>query len=162
MSKRVFTVTVNGRTFKRASENRTYTHAILALRDLERERAVAHGWTKQEEQQAEANFRFHQQQADGSWWKVHGFEYRDDERTREVRARSQGIVDAGLVAFVAASKARKIEQFEQEVAGGAFRWHAIGWAGSAKLAEAEVRRRGGGYYKDVRAVLVAATVVLPE
>jgi hypothetical protein len=148
-----FEVIVNGRTFKRTSANRTYTHAILALRNITRACDEAHAWTAAEQQLAEENYQFHCDQADGSWWPKNGWVFRESD-ANDVAVRDEGrqIAAAGLEAYIASIKADKLARFDRVLAQGGFQWHVIAWAGSQRLADAQVRSNSRrSYYANVRA-----------
>lgn len=155
MPKVVYSVTINGRVEKRKSE-RTYTHAVIAIRNEERSRERAYSWCADDQENAEHNFRFLEKCVDGSWYRENGWEVKHNEH-------DAATVVAGFEAYLAGLKADKIKGFEDDKAKGGFVWRVVAWAGSQKLAEAQVRTlKNRGYYLDVKAVPAGANLTLHD
>jgi hypothetical protein len=150
-----YQVTINGQVHTRKSESRTYTHAIVGLRNIERDRARAYGWDKTDQKSAEQDFCHYQEYAN----------IPDHSYSQGYQAKSQQIVALGLEGYIAQVKAKKIEEFEADVRKGRYTWMVTGWAGSQKLADSRVKtltNRPWAPFSDVRAIPVGSEVVLPQ
>lgn len=163
MPKTTFTVTdPNGKTHKRTSENRTYTHAVIARPSYEC--AIKHLDNKRAEQNTRSNFEYHLGFANGTsrWLTKNTWETEQQHQERAAReiARSVEELNGSKTAdeYVAMVRKQHLDRIEEARAKGFYdTFTCVGWCGRLDLAHKLASTTSGNdYYTDVRIAPVNA------
>lgn len=130
----------NGIVHKRTSQNRQYTHTVVALRS--KALALAAAVSKDAHRNRVANFQFHREYLDGTsrflerrTWQTEQ-QHQEQMATDIQRAREELQGDMDVNDYVARKQREALEDVEKaDLAGQFTRYENLGWCGRFDLAQ---------------------------
>lgn len=140
MPKKTYTATApNGDIFKRTTENRTYTHAVIGRRIFERELATAND-AKQRQQDGE-NWDYFMACAAGAHAHASSPYTTDRERAEWATFAEANPDRAG---YIQKKHDGRVARVKADLAASAFEvWHCLTWCGRADLAQKQINSLQG-------------------
>lgn len=179
-NKNVHTVTINGRVEKRTSENRVYTHALLARVDFTTalEKASKPFTARELADMKTGSYDWYAKIAGATWgepteaWAKGQYLLATSGETwdhsgaplhmmpKDIEAAKKETAD-GWDGYVARQHAERVQAVHNAAARGHYLWKVISWHGTQKNAEAAATTaRNRNWFAEVKVVAVGADVVL--